>query len=404
MNELLKAKIIVDLRKVPKREREKLRKILAPIKVWEKKSSLCIYYNEEREWRKEHSKELKALHKVREELSKDVFLFCYCNRVEMSIAKLGNHYYIRTFPNKVKKHRNFCPFYDEPVDTQALWKQWSKGKIKSSLLDFPKTGSSGSSPKDEFREIHRPSTKSNKPRKTFVRVILSLIDDAYGLAFNSLNKKVNRVNESEKLTLPSVAKVVSMLRKKLIDKTPRDFRIFVNLITRKEIKLSENSLEFSGHFYGKVQKNQVFYWSPWEEGFASSTGNFLNINVQKNRRITRSFFLPLLYLEDDKPFIPIESKNEAEEIERLLKEGKKLFKVITGSLSKNYAKISRENCVNSLLRSLTYYPDLLIFGNPIQVIEITGFKNETYRKLKKRVKEEFDLLCLPDCPIEYIKL
>ena len=338
MNELVKAKIIADLGKVQERDRKRLRKFLASIKVWEKGHKICFHYENGREWREKHRAILKTLHDTYIQLPGDTFLFCSCNQIPMLIAKTGELHHLRTFPEKRKEHDSSCPFYDEPVDTQAIWRKWNSGKIKETLLEIPKMSSPVRSPSEEIKEIRRPLTSSNKPKQTFVRTILSLIDDAYGYSFNYINKGIDRLKESEKLFLPTVGEVVSALKKKLREKTPENFRCFVNLVGSDQIELSESYLELRLAGLDRkipISKNQTFFWDLWETGFAGSTGKFLNVNFQKRGRITRAFFMPLLYLEEDRPFIPIESRNEAEKVERLLAEGKKLFKVITGTLSKN---------------------------------------------------------------------
>ncbi|WP_022846791.1 hypothetical protein [Desulfurobacterium sp. TC5-1] len=407
MNEFISVKIVLDLFKVPKKHVKELVTLLDPITTGRDKRNIYFHYQNNRKWREKYWKILRKLHIVYGQLSGDTFLYCACSfpekRVPLIIAKSGKLFYIKSFPEKTSEHDRICPFYGESVDTQALWKKWSKKEIKVTLLDFPNESNSNST--EEREERLRPLTNSNKPRLTFTRIMLSYIDDAYGLAFNSVNKGINRLKESKNLSLPTVGKVLTVLGGKLNEKTPKGFRLFVNLISHNSMEISGESLILTYNDRKKiVHKRQIFGWDLWENGFAGSTGKFLNINVVKGKLITRAFFMPLLYLERSRPFIPIESRNEAGKIESLLKQGNRFFKVVTGSISKNYAKLSLPSCATSVLMRLSYYPDLVIFGEPLQVAELMGFRDTRYKKVKERVEKDFCRLRPPGCPMEYIRI
>jgi len=153
-----------------------------------------------------------------------------------------------------------------------------------------------------------------------------------------------------------------------------------------------------------MSKKQIFGWDLWEQGFASSSGQYMFIIIEKaikrkknKKTITRSFVLPLLTIELQAPFIPIESKNEARIISDLLSTGIKLYKIITGSILKEHARLGfgiKYKCVRELLSLLNYYPDLILFSNnKIEIAEIIGFeKDKEYKDLKKRMKNAINSL------------
>lgn len=413
-------KVIVDLNKIPLRERKKIVSLLKPLIISQKKNLLFIRYIGDREWREENRKVLENLHKLYHSLKEKAggFMRCGCkvkDSAELTIVRKGNLYHIRSFPGQLHKHSKDCPLYDEPINTEEIWeKAKSDKKTIRSIFDFPKKKDAT---KKEQEDLFKPFTKSSRITKrniTFTRFMRSIIDDAYGNAFNSINKEVDRLKEQDKLKLPSNRNVIEKLNNKLqrlLSEFP-NFDYFINILTKDDLRFEDGYL-IVRHNRGKVRlsENQIFGWDLEEKGFSSSLGFYLNINIVKikkdgKREVTRAFFLPILSNKLDEPFIPIESKNEANIIKKLLSENKKFFKVITGTLSKNYAKLGFKDkkCITRLLKNLTYYPDLILFEDKkVKVVEIRGLDNEIYKNLKKRVKRDFEILKTPDCPIEYVE-
>jgi len=404
-NELITGEIVLVLNKYLKKNHPDIENKLKPLIIKKIGNFIYLRYTNDREWRKTYLKELKYLYKLYENSNRTPF-YCGCifpkRKVEMVIVKSGNLFHFKTYPGQRDKHLPTCHFYDEPLDTVKFWR--SRKTISPSILDFPKEAGIY---KKEKEEIYRPLTSSNKPRMTFTRFMRSILDDVYGKAFNSINKNIDRLKEAELLKLPTVLCVRRLLIFQLKEKLPKNFKAFVNLLTRDQIEIEKNGIKLKVkdlEFF--LKENQIFGWNLKEEGFASSTGNFLNITIKKGKKITRSFFIPLLFIDENKPFIPIESKNEAEKIKELLNAQKKVFKVITGTLSKNYAFLKYPSCITKILVRLTYYPDVIIFGEPLLVGEIIGFEDKKYKALKSRVKNEFyklyETFGKPEnCPIQY---
>ena len=409
LNENIVVEVVLELSSIPVSARKKVERLLSPIALDSGKDYIIFPYQNDREWREQHLNILRELYKlyrqIRESGGRTPF-FCGCRypkrKIELSLAKSGELYHFKTYKEQTANHSPECHFYDEPVDTEKIWERWKGKKLSISMLDVPK--SPNQSVASERDELKRPLTKSNQPRMTFSRMMVSLTDEAYGWAFNGLNVGIDRLAQAEKLTLPTNSDVVVRLRKLLSQRIPKSYEVFINLLSPGEIKVEGDSVIFP--FGRKISKRQVFGWDLDERGYASSIGNFLNINIfhKRKRIITRAFFLPLLYSQEDKPFIPIESKNEAKVIEKFLSDGKKVFKVLTGSIAKKYAKLGYPTCITSILLRLTYYPDLILFENPLKVVEIMGLESENYKALKRRIEREFKLLRSSDCPVEYLKV
>jgi hypothetical protein len=412
-NEFVTSEIVLVLNDYLEKSYPNLENKLKSLVIRKKGNIVYLRYTNDREWRQRHLESFKYLYKLYTTSSRTPF-YCGCifpkKKVEMVIVKSGNLYHFKTYPGQRNKHHPTCHFYDEPFDTIKFWN--NRRVATPSILDFPKETVSY---KQEKEEIQRPLTNSNKPRMTFTRFMRSLLDDTYGKAFNSINKNIDRLKDAEHLKLPTVLDVIKLLRFQLKERLPKGFKAFINLLTENQIEIGENHIKLKIKNKNKnlqlfLKESRIFGWDLKEEGFSSSTGNFLNIiimKIAKNKKIiTRSFFIPLLFIDERKPFIPIESKNEAVKIEKLLSKQKKIFKVITGTLSKNYAFLGYPPCITKILVRLTYYPDVIVFGEPLLVGEIVGFKDEKYKALKNRVKNEFyklyEIFGKPeDCPIQY---
>ena len=382
-----------------------LQRVLKPLLVRKEKTGLVIKYNFDEGFRRSNEEIWEYLYNNKSEIE----LCCYCKpnarkKPELTVVKRGSLYHLRTHPNQTHLHLPDCPFYGELVETEKIWQGIKKFKV--SVLEAPRERVIYHEKEELKIPLKSPDGKT-KPRLTFVRLMRSLVDEAYGVAFNSLNKEIDRMDK-ENLILPSVGKVREILKSKLVEKLPRGFHGFLNLITTDQIQVEDDRVRFNlAQTRFSVSKRQISNWDIEERGYGKSLGKFLAIviskEIKRKRKVQRIFLMPLLYLEENKPFFPIESRNEGKVIEQLLQKGEKMFKVITGSLSREYIKLKLPKCISYCLYHLSYYPDLIIFGNPIKIAEILGNIDKDYLKLKRKVFRELkELKKARNCNFEII--
>jgi len=370
---------------------------LSPFIKEEGKKEFKFDYSDSRNWRKRYKGDLALIRSFLEKGK--IELVCGCTKhrpPKMTIVKRKSLYHLRTFKNQTYKHSLSCPFHVHNVVSPKDFRRKLESKVPASLLVVRERERARKVNKEDLVSIKAPNRRK---RFTFSGFCRGLIDKVQARSFNYLNKNKHRKDPGD-LSMPTVKMIKSSLEKEIERRVPKGFSYIVDLITRENIDVNRDNIIIRIPRTDEevvVERYKIFGWDIEETGFSSSRGNFLLILFKDKRgKPTKVFLLPVLYIEGEATFVPIESLHEAEFAERLINENFKFLKIVTGSPVREYARLGFTKyddfgCVKDILENSIYQPDFIIFmKEKILILELLGFpKDRKYRKLKDEVRKEF---------------